>query len=511
MDLFLSTIIDELRGLELDCSLSTEDDPPLKDLRILPDGGPYDDSLLYIMAAGQLAASPDKAYPRNLVVVGSPCPGFDNLKGSSILTVESTLSTQYFFSLIQGIFKSYQDWHLLLQNTIIRNSDIGEVLDVAADKLHNPIAIFDSSGSLIHYSGSFSSDASDSIWEAVFSRGYSIDVHTYEEWKELSSKMGRLDEPFLYGISKNPNRTLMTCPLKSKGKLIAAMGMTSINAPISEGQLKIVSFLKGIMEDALANLSMRGLIDESNPYYVECLLKNVYVEERIVTHYLKRRGWGMNDSYVLLNITYPLKSNGQESITHPYIGIVEKHFPTGLLCLYEDSVIVILNTAKSQLSGDVLAETMKVLHSNLMLQCGVSMEFYHFTDLRHYYIQSVSALLIGRRQTPHLAIYRFIDFYKASIVSLLDTVTSLKSLCHPRVMQMLRSKNDSRRVLIPTLYAFLLNGRNIAKTASTLHVHRNTLLYRLEKLSEQLETDFESMSMDTQVSLLMSCIITEYM
>ena len=62
-----------------------------------------------------------------------------------------------------------------------------------------------------------------------------------------------------------------------------------------------------------------------------------------------------------------------------------------------------------------------------------------------------------------------------------------------------------------TLYHYLLNGRSIALTAESLHVHRNTLIYRLGKLSELLGEDIKELDADRAFYYLFSCMITTHL
>lgn len=78
-----------------------------------------------------------------------------------------------------------------------------------------------------------------------------------------------------------------------------------------------------------------------------------------------------------------------------------------------------------------------------------------FSDLGVY------RLLVLLRESPELW-----DFYRSTLAALVDYDT--------------RQKNE----LLKTLEAFFACLGNLARTADTLHVHRNTLLYRLQRIRE---------------------------
>jgi len=52
---------------------------------------------------------------------------------------------------------------------------------------------------------------------------------------------------------------------------------------------------------------------------------------------------------------------------------------------------------------------------------------------------------------------------------------------------------DPHQTLQNTLQAYFANNADFAKTAEVLHVHRNTLRYRLEKISDILGVDLKNM------------------
>ena len=64
----------------------------------------------------------------------------------------------------------------------------------------------------------------------------------------------------------------------------------------------------------------------------------------------------------------------------------------------------------------------------------------------------------------------------------------LAELVHPGIVDMVESGRDD---LIHTLDAYLTHGCDVRKTAEALHLHRSTLYYRLEKITEAIGGDLK--------------------
>lgn len=112
----------------------------------------------------------------------------------------------------------------------------------------------------------------------------------------------------------------------------------------------------------------------------------------------------------------------------------------------------------------------------------------NFADIRTSYNEALSTLKILQQFSDRLSaayqnlgIYRlflqlqdnkeFNNYYKAQLSPLLDY----------------DSKNSSE--LLNTLQCYLLTQNNISKTAQQLYIHRNTLLYRINKIQSLLDKD----------------------
>jgi carbohydrate diacid regulator len=97
--------------------------------------------------------------------------------------------------------------------------------------------------------------------------------------------------------------------------------------------------------------------------------------------------------------------------------------------------------------------------------------------------EAVKTLAIDRLfKAKHYAYYHDVAFIDALLQHHLpvdDVVTAFETL----------NQSEMGRELIDTLMAFIENNQNINQTAAALHIHRNTLHYRLERLKTEVGLD----------------------
>ena len=71
------------------------------------------------------------------------------------------------------------------------------------------------------------------------------------------------------------------------------------------------------------------------------------------------------------------------------------------------------------------------------------------------------------------------------------TTEELKVLAAP-VWKLYQYDKENRFEGILTLEAYIANKYNVTQTAKALHLHRNSLMYRMERIGEVLENDLEN-------------------
>ena len=113
-------------------------------------------------------------------------------------------------------------------------------------------------------------------------------------------------------------------------------------------------------------------------------------------------------------------------------------------------------------------------------------------NLRRQYIQAKIALQFGTRKYPDKRMHPFNDI---SFDYILDQATKKLPgymLCHERLLFLQEHDDSSGSDYMRTLRCYLDNHCNVVQTARELFIHRSTLLYRLEKIKEILESDLSS-------------------
>ena len=67
-----------------------------------------------------------------------------------------------------------------------------------------------------------------------------------------------------------------------------------------------------------------------------------------------------------------------------------------------------------------------------------------------------------------------------------------EALIHPAFDRLKRYDAEKREELYETLYQYLLNERSIVQSAQALGIHKNSLLYRLQRMESIIDVDLEA-------------------
>ena len=121
---------------------------------------------------------------------------------------------------------------------------------------------------------------------------------------------------------------------------------------------------------------------------------------------------------------------------------------------------------------------------------GVSLLFTELGKLRMGYNQAKSALQIGRRLDPDSLEYHYSKYYLQDMLTYYQDKLSLDDISVRYLSQLSDEKGYANSNLL-LLYHYLNTERNISLTAKQVHMHRNSVIYRLQKIQDILNLDLD--------------------
>ena len=144
-----------------------------------------------------------------------------------------------------------------------------------------------------------------------------------------------------------------------------------------------------------------------------------------------------------------------------------------------------------QSSGSLLHEVASL--NGLMV--GLSNAFTRMTETRRAYDQARLALRMGKLATPLFdqeGVYEYSDYAYFGLFEIANRRTNLLSLCHPSLLRLQAYDERHGSELMETLYVFLQVTGTTKRAAEILNLHKNTLLYRINRIKELIDLDLAS-------------------
>lgn len=257
---------------------------------------------------------------------------------------------------------------------------------------------------------------------------------------------------------------------------------------LNEGDYQLLDFLARRLEPSLGQFHTSITQSNHNVFY-NILFGKPYDEKKLNTqmHYQQ---WNAEDIYQLALIQLKPDFDKKEfrinldSLAHM---ILQK--ATKCITLKKSPYILIL--ANYDLNADqAIMAFFKDLMGNNPVSVGFSLPCKGLKRANRLYKQARSAIYYGSLFCREERFYHFFDYAFDFIVdssSLSDCVNA----CMPGIVELWEMQQNSGDEMLSTLKCFLDNERSASKTAAKLYTHRNTILYRIQKIQDILKCDLD--------------------
>lgn len=395
----------------------------------------------------------------------------------------------YVFNIVQGIFEFYNDWTETVQQAIFE-LDFQKLLDECWFFVGNPVILMDGNNRCLAMCSQYADDEVDSEWSYVAKNKYSS--------LNFIKKMRR-SYPVVDMYKKNKVQLLekdrtdvyydtLTTAIYYQDYYCGRINVLAKEREFNYGDIQILEYILKIITPSLYMLENQDNMYLNRNVFHE-LLKGREVSPNLLKAQLDYLDWKEDDIFQACLIEMPKEYQdvGSRSLISNQI---RRNTANVYVTALKEAVLCIINLRF--LDRHVLAECVKqIMQKEIHYVIGFSNPMRGLGQLNYYFQQSEAAIEYGKLLNPEKQNFYFYDY---ALYYMLENSDVCRLYC--AMNSDIKMLDDLDRTTgsgwLPLLRCFFDNECSLVNTAKAAFVHRNTLVYRLNKLSELMHYDWHN-------------------
>lgn len=415
---------------------------------------------------------------------------------------------------LQEIFYKYNKWETDVMDAVSRKLSIKTIADYTVPFCPNPISCYGSGFRAIFHVDPEATRKTPEYYKAYIQEYGSCEPGNFIPPDEInllmadpsySTKMNQ-PEPFIYPGDSYGFRTL--CANASiNGQIIARLCINEILAPLTDRDTAVITILADFVTKAMHT---QDIYKYNRPKDLDKILENLlnrhFVQEKKIDLILQSYGWNISDTYVC----FCLRSKIQEELNYSLYSLavlLSDYFYSNCYTVYNNQIVFIVNLTRIRTDKETLLRNTISLFRDNLLEAGISTDFTDFKELYYYFTQASWAIEIGKRKNPDFWYFRFEDYNLDYLIRCCTGKLNPYSAIPLGLKKLIAYDEKNLSDYTHSLKVYLQNDRNIAETVRELFIHRNTFIYRLERI--QAISGLDLNDYDTRLLLEISFAILE--
>jgi hypothetical protein len=372
----------------------------------------------------------------------------------------------------------------LLFRTVYKRSsatpvDVDKLIDVAYELLNNPIVIFSSSGTVMAYRNL------DSVCPEIL-ENYNFDKLT-EDFRQASDGQPLASPVVIEGFLGKPIRA-MTGAIVVSGRCVAHCMLLEY-VPFNKSTETLLSLTcSWIAQEAkLGAIEFSGNNTSASKFF-SYLIENQTVDEKVIRKNAELLGFGKKRYYYLIVIDTSMMGIAHGS-PHSLKKLLEHRIPGIVVTIVGYYIAMLRNTDEPRAIDALPSFLANGFLSSFDVCAGISYRFCDLSRIAGAYQQALRAMEIGRQLDAKGKLFTYDDFALLHMISICKQSENLWQFCLPEIMDLIEHDRVHGTQYLYTLYMLIVSGGKQTLAAKSLNIHRTTMQYRIEKISERLGFD----------------------
>lgn len=464
-----------------------------------------DDGMIYVCDAEELNKIPFLPQHISLVCIGRPKYLESYVKDPvNIIVIDESSSISGVLLEIQKVFLYYADWCEKLDRAIIDKASLQYFINLSEGIIGYPLAIIDTAFGVL--AASRYSNTNDIAWQEFQTKYLKKQTMSSDSVRASSMNESLLPVQTFSTLSK---RYVMSQAIRINERIV---GYASAHRP-KEGPEQFTRAEEQILNMFTSAIARRMRAEEfyytvsekSSSHLLLSIINENVTDEEIIRDRADYIGANLGG----LKIVAFIELLKWENVNYQEIQKnISRALPRYTCIMYKSAFVLFC----SQLPADYKfeEENLRGALTNIHVKIGVSMLFSSVGQVHDHYVQAKKAVQLGAIYQKDSDIFYYQDYIVAhACETLINSIGDPKAFIHPYINRVNEMDESNNMQLNRTLCSYLENDRNIAKAAKQLYIHRNTMVYRLNMISEALGVDFSEEQ--NCWKLLFSFYIQEYL
>lgn len=446
--------------------------------------------------------------PPVLVLCGPVSP-FDLPDGIPVLSTPLTVTACY--NLLAKKCSEFSRWIQSMDQSIYKDRDIQTLLGAASKMIRGTCILTDSGYRLTgaFYDESVHDPAIDE-WKSSGCSSFET-IRAFREQTHLKEDSNH----FEYVSRESGNYTIIYL-IRYQGQLVSRLVLT-LPGPEPD---PYANELLHILYDKISRymFSQKGLNYQSNDAFgilmsdlIECRVNDPEeLGSRLQEVHLATQRY-----FHVMLVSFDLGS--RQNLPWNYImAQLQDIFPYSNITSYKGDMMLLIR--KRHRSSRIQFDEKKLLQILGRYQATAAMgnASVHLTSLPTMYHQVKDTIRLGRKMAPDQKILFYEDYAMFQIIEFAEIgsreitgSTNLVHLCNNETVALVMYDERNGTDMVNILYTYLRYERNASRTAETLFLHRNTIIYKIKQIEEILECSLDDPLLRER--LLFSCSVLTYM
>lgn len=379
----------------------------------------------------------------------------------------------------------------LMYESLISGKGLEKIILTAQSIFDNLILVLDRKFKILSFSDSRQQPATGT-WKEILESGQLPEQYIRKiENPDFADIICHKYEPVTRADNQSPGGYIM-CYIKNNGNVDGYTVLAESNRPLTDTDIVLFKTFNNIVS-----------YDYRRTHTLRDPKTRIY--EQLITEIL---GGNLKDQQIqdrLAQIRPDLKklkfvfvfgffsdNTGKNKPLEPICDRIGMIVQTENCSVYKDKIVMLVSSdTRTALPPAIFNELRTFVKNNGMI-CGISNHFTDILDLPKAFRQSQAVLHLGKRLQRSESMLQYWTFSCLDMLESLQDKNNLLEYCNPTLQAMLDYDAENKTSYTKTLRLYIDSGKNSNKTAKELGVHRNTVDYRINRIRELFDVDFEN-------------------